>query len=175
MEWSQVTRYRNKKQNSLTEGKFSSMYKSYRFIRETRRYQMTPTWHVFKMSWSGWSWGRQKLWRAWRSWGSKSEIWRITGRSATCHAGHDGLCHAMDTNCIPSLVSVTWRAPLVAGKTAPRRTRWLSCRTSWWAWGFERPRPRQSCERHGRGCWRWRRRSELTTASSADFSSFLFF
>lgn len=54
-----------------------------RFIRETRRYQMTPMWHVFKRSWSGWSWGRQKLWQAWRSWGSKSEIWRITGRSAT--------------------------------------------------------------------------------------------
>lgn len=43
---------------------------------------MTPMWRVFKRSWLGWSWERRKLWPAWKSWGSKSETWKSTGRWA---------------------------------------------------------------------------------------------
>ena len=49
-------------------------------IRGTRRYQMTPMLCVYKRSWLGWSWGRRRLWRAWKSWDSRSETWKSTGR-----------------------------------------------------------------------------------------------
>jgi len=64
---------------------------------------------------------------------------------------------------VTPLLSATWHAPLVAGRTG--RIPWASCRTSWWPWGCARPRPRPSCGRHGRGCWSWRRRSDVTSAS----------
>lgn len=43
---------------------------------------MTQMLHDYKRSWSGWSWGKLRPWLAWKSWGSRSETWRSTGRWA---------------------------------------------------------------------------------------------
>lgn len=49
-------------------------------FRGTPHYLMTLMWHDCKRSWSEWSWEKLRLWLDWRSWGSRSETWRSTGR-----------------------------------------------------------------------------------------------